>query len=240
MIISDQPSPNFDERSLPISVLVLHYTGMESGAAAIKRMCDPAAKVSAHYVVEENGHVLGLVAESKRAWHAGVSCWNGVTDLNSASIGIEIVNGGHDFGLPDFPTEQINTVIALSRAIIERHAISPFNIVGHSDIAPLRKSDPGERFPWAQLADAGIGFIPQSSETDKRILFEAGMRAPGVAVMQRGLSHIGYEVSVTGEFDETTSAIICAFQRRYRQSEITGFADIETLALINALVSMKS
>ena len=154
-------SPNFNDRALPISMLVLHYTGMENGRVAVGRLCDPEAKVSAHYVVHEEGHIHQLVEEGARAWHAGVGNWRGASDINSASIGIEIVNGGHNFpnedGLPPYPNAQINAVIALCHTLIERYHIQPWNIVGHSDIAPDRKEDPGEHFPWAGLAAAGIG-----------------------------------------------------------------------------------
>ncbi|WP_339741735.1 N-acetylmuramoyl-L-alanine amidase [uncultured Maricaulis sp.] len=153
------PSPNFNDRKLPVSLIVLHYTGMENGAVALERMCDPAAEVSAHYMVEEDGRVFQLVDEDKRAWHAGVSAWRGETDINSASIGIEIVNGGHDYGLPDFPAIQIEAVIHLVADIMARHGIGPEGVVGHSDIAPGRKQDPGEKFPWHRLAAAGCARV---------------------------------------------------------------------------------
>ncbi|SDM33999.1 N-acetylmuramoyl-L-alanine amidase [Maricaulis salignorans] len=153
------PSPNFNERKLPISLIVLHYTGMENGAVALERMRDPAAEVSAHYMVEEDGRIFQLVDEDKRAWHAGVSCWRGETDINSSSIGVEIVNGGHDFGLPDFPAVQIAAVIELVKDIMGRHGIGPEGVVGHSDIAPGRKQDPGEKFPWERLAAAGCARV---------------------------------------------------------------------------------
>ena len=229
----DRPSPNIDERKLPITALLFHYTGMETGQAAIERLCDHEAKVSAHYVIEENGDIYRLVEEDKRAWHAGVSEWRGVTDLNSASIGLEIVNGGHDFGLPEFPEEQIKAVIALSRDIMTRHDVVDF--IGHSDIAPGRKQDPGEKFPWARLADAGIGFWPESISDDRRVLFEPGSRDRGVAVVQSGLAHIGYGARVTGVLDEPTRLIIAALQRRYRPEQIDGQVDIQTMEIIKAL-----
>ncbi len=226
-------SPNFDERKLPVTVLVLHYTGMESGQVAIDRLCDPDAKVSAHYVVEENGQIWKLVDEKDRAWHAGVSQWRGITDLNSASIGIEIVNGGHDFGLPEFPKGQINAVIELSKAIMERHAIE--HIVGHSDIAPERKQDPGEKFPWAQLAEEGIGSWPEGISDDRRVLFEAGSRDRGMAIIQSGLAHIGFEAHVSGVLDEKTRLIVASLQRRYRPDQIDGQVDVQTLEIIKWL-----
>ncbi|OYW85410.1 MAG: N-acetylmuramoyl-L-alanine amidase, partial [Hyphomonas sp. 32-62-5] len=165
MQIEDTPSPNFDARKHPVSLLVLHYTGMESGDAALARMRDPEAKVSAHYMVWEDGRIARLVPENRRAWHAGVSTWQGLEDLNSRSVGIEIVNGGHDYrapggGLPPYPDAQIAAVIALAREIMAHHAIPPTGLVGHSDIAPTRKIDPGEHFPWPRLADAGLGLWP--------------------------------------------------------------------------------
>ncbi len=231
-------SPNFDERKLPISVLVLHYTGMESGAAAIERLCDPEAKVSAHYVVEEDGSIYRLVNEEDRAWHAGVSQWRGITDLNSASIGIEIVNGGHDFGLPDFPDKQIKAVIVLSKDIFNRHDID--HVVGHSDIAPERKQDPGEKFPWKALSEQGIGTWPENISEDRRILFEAGSRDRGMAIVQSGLAHIGYEAHVSGVLDEKTRLIVAALQRRYRPDQIDGQIDIQTLEIIKWLAERSS
>ena len=233
--ITEAPSPNFDDRTLPISVLVLHYTGMETGAAALKRMQDPDAKVSAHYMIEEDGTIFRLVDEEKRAWHAGVGSWNGVTNINSNSIGIEIVNGGHDYGLPDFPDVQIMAVIALSKDIITRHKIAARNVVGHSDIAPERKTDPGEKFPWAGLAAAGIGLFPQSISEDRRILFEAGDRDRGVAIAQSGLAHIGYGAQVSGIMDAGTVKIVEALQRRWRADAVTGAIDIQTMDIIRKL-----
>lgn len=229
------PSPNFDERTLPISLLILHYTGMETGAAALERMCDPNVKVSAHYMVEEDGQIFNLVREEKRAWHAGVSAWAGETNINSASIGIEIVNGGHDYGLPEFPDVQVNAVIALSKDLMARHQIAPEAVLGHSDIAPARKQDPGEMFPWKGLAAAGVGLWPNNISDDRRILFESGQRDRGIAIAQRGLAQIGYDAKVSGILDEETSLIIGALQRRYRPSQIDGVIDIQTMDIIRWL-----
>lgn len=232
MKVEDTPSPNFDDRTLPVSLLILHYTGMESGEAALTRMRDPEAKVSAHYMVFEDGTIARLVDEDKRAWHAGVSEWAGETNINSASVGIEIVNGGHDYGLPDFPDVQINAVIALSKAVMKRHAIHPKNVLGHSDIAPDRKQDPGEKFPWQGLAAAGVGMWPDHIDEDKRLLFENGSRDRGVAIIQSGLAHIGYGARVTGVFDTATQTIVEAFQRRFRPAKIDGLIDMQTMSLI--------
>lgn len=241
--ITSAPSPNFDERTLPISCLILHYTGMKTGAEALERMRDAEAKVSAHYMVEEDGRIFQLVEEDKRAWHAGVSQWQGETNINSNSIGIEIVNGGHDWpnengGLPDFPDVQINAVIALSKDIMSRHG--PLTVLGHSDIAPARKRDPGENFPWSGLAAAGLGYWPDVQTDDRRVLFEEGSRDRGVAIVQRGLAHIGYGARVTGVMDADTKLIIEALQRRYRPEQIDGVVDIQTMDVIKALVEHSS
>jgi len=239
--ITQTPSPNFDARTLPISLLVLHYTGMETGAAALERMRDANAKVSAHYMVEEDGRLFQLVDEENRAWHAGVSEWRGETNINSASIGIEIVNGGHDWPLPDgslppFPDVQINALIPLCKAIMSRHNIDASGIVAHSDIAPARKQDPGEHFPWAGLSAAGIGRFPLSIEPDRRVLFGAASRDRGVAIVQRGLAEIGYSARVTGVMDNDTRLVVAAFQRRYRPAQVDGVVDIETMEIVKWLV----
>jgi len=226
--IIQSPSPNFDERTLPISLLILHYTGMVTGEAALERMCEPDAKVSAHYMVEEDGRIFQLVEEDKRAWHAGVSEWQGETNINSNSMGIEIVNGGHDHpnedgSLPDFPDVQINAVIALSKDIMKRHG--ELTVLGHSDIA---------------LAAAGLGYWPYIQTDDRRILFERGTRDRGVAIVQSGLAHIGYGARVTGVMDEDTKLIIQALQRRYRPDQIDGVVDIQTMEVIKALMECVS
>ena len=236
-------SPNFNERKLPISMLVLHYTGMESGAAARERLCDPAAEVSAHWLVHEDGSVEGLVEEDKRAWHAGRGSWNGITDVNSASIGIEIVNGGHNVplangSLPPYSDVQILAVTKLAKEIIDRHNILARNIVGHSDIAPERKEDPGEHFPWAGLAAAGIGLWPGELPDDIRIVFELNNRDRGIAILQRGLADLGYGASVTGRLDEATQSIIRAVQRRYRPEKIDGIVDMQVIEIIKRLSEM--
>lgn len=236
--IIEAPSPNQNDRKLPLSMLVLHYTGMESGQVALDRMCDSDAQVSAHYMIEEDGRVFRLVPETHRAWHAGVSEWNGISDVNSASIGIEIVNGGHDYGLPDFPDRQINALIPLCKRILIAHDIAPKNIVGHSDIAPDRKNDPGEKFPWAGLAAAGIGLWPGAGNDDRRVLFEAGDRDRGVSLIQRGLAGLGYGIELDGVMTDRTVAVIRAFQRRFRADKVDGIVDMETLDLVGRLARM--
>ncbi len=236
-------SPNHDERTLPITLLVLHYTGMESGEAALARLTDAEAKVSAHYMIEEDGRVFQLVREDRRAWHAGVAEWAGITNVNSASIGIELVNGGHnvpnpDGSLPEFPDAQINALIPLCKDIMARHTIPAKGVVGHSDIAPERKDDPGEAFPWSGLAAAGIGLWPGEPNGDRRVLFRLGDRDRGVSVAQHGLAQIGYGVSVTGELDVKTEAVLRAFQRRFRPVQVDGILDMETLDLIGRLTRL--
>jgi len=233
-------SPNFNDRRLPISMLVLHYTGMATGAEASARLCNPAAEVSAHWLVHEDGRTEGLVPEDKRAWHAGVGAWGGVTDVNSASIGIEIVNGGHnvlmdDGSLPPYPNVQINAVIKLCKDILSRHTILPRNIVGHSDIAPDRKDDPGEHFPWAGLAAAGIGIWPGELTADDRVLFHPEDRDRGIAVLQRGLAEIGYGIGVTAVLDAPTEAVIRALHRRYRPDNLSSSIDMQTVEIISKL-----
>ena len=214
----DTPSPNFDDRKCPLGYIVLHYTGMETGAAALERMCDPDAQVSAHYMVEEDGTVCRLVDETGRAWHAGVSYWRGERDLNSASIGIEIVNGGHDFGLPGFPAVQIAAVTALVRDVMGRHGIAPRDVIGHSDIAPGRKIDPGEKFPWDRLAREHCALaLPDT-------------RAKGEAAAL--LKQIGYSL------EPGLKPVVEAFQRRWRRSRVDGRLDDETLDLIARVASV--
>jgi N-acetylmuramoyl-L-alanine amidase len=223
MQIKDAPSPNHDERRHKVDLLVLHYTGMETGDAALARMRDPEAKVSAHYMIREDGGIVRLVAESRRAWHAGLATWQGDDDLNSRSIGIEIVNGGHDFPLPGgrlppYPDVQIAAVIALAREIAAAHAIPQTRITGHSDIAPKRKIDPGEHFPWVRLAEAGLGLWPPE-ETGAGCVWMGG--DPGG--LNRQLAGIGYDIS-------DVPAALSAFQRRFLPDAVTGMADARTLA----------
>jgi len=238
MKVDPSPSPNFNERKFPVDMLVLHYTGMASGAAALERMCDPKAEVSAHYMVWEGGLISQLVSEDKRAWHAGVSAWQGDDDLNSRSIGIEIVNGGHDVPLPDgtlppYPDAQIAAVITLCQGILSRHAIPSSRIVAHSDIAPARKSDPGEHFPWARLAASGIGIWPAAAMDDDRVTaLRPGDSGKTVSRLQEDLKTIGYGLSATGIYDDQTLLTVRAFQRRWRPGHLSGAADALTRHLI--------
>lgn len=241
MKIEAVPSPNFNDRKHPVDMLVLHYTGMETGQAALDRMTDPAAEVSAHYMIWEDGRIAQLVGEDKRAWHAGVSNWQGDGDLNSRSIGIEIVNGGHDWPLsdgtlPPFPKAQIDAVIELCQGILTRWDIPQNRIVGHSDIAPLRKDDPGEHFPWAALAEAGIGYYSTTEQSDTLNLIGRGLgptdQGPAVERLQNSLAAIGYGIDATGRYDDATQKTVTAFQRRWIQDRVSGDADLTTLATI--------
>ena len=230
------PSPNHGDRRAPISALVLHYTGMPTGKGALQRLCDATAEVSAHYFVWENGKILQLVPESRRAWHAGKSAWAGQTDLNSASIGVEIVNPGHEAGCPPFPPEQIDAVIRLSRDICNRHRIPPQRVLAHSDIAPGRKRDPGEWFPWDVLHRAGIGHWASPAPLSPGPVFEPGAVGPPVAALQTMLAVYGYELETTGVYDERTRDVVEAFQRHFRPGRVDGRADVSTLLTLRALL----
>jgi len=220
----ETPSPNFDERTTPVSILVLHYTGMPDAAGAIERLTDPASKVSSHYVVAEDGQVLRLVDEEKRAWHAGKSHWRGIDNINSASVGIEIVNPGHEFGYRPFPEAQIDALIPLISEIIGRHAITRGNVVGHSDIAPARKQDPGELFPWYRLAKLRLA-LPRPT----RNLMDPQWSDAGFLL---ALARFGYDVT-----DEL--AAVVAFQRRFRPELLDGTIDGECRAILLALLLPK-
>jgi len=231
------PSPNFDARAAPPDMIVLHYTGMPTGEAALRRLCDPEAKVSAHYLVEEDGRIFTLVPEERRAWHAGVSFWRGATDINGASIGIEIANPGHEFGYRPFPCAQIEAVSALLGDIRSRWTIPDARILGHSDVAPDRKEDPGELFPWKALAEAGHGLWAEPPPAPGAPLAE-GDEGPGVFTLQAGLTRLGYDSAPFGAFDAATSAIVRAFQRHWRPARVDGVADGETRARLIALLRL--
>ena len=219
--IIDAPSPNFDDRDQPVSMVVLHYTGMADAESAIARLRDPEARVSAHYVVDEDGRVLRLVDEDKRAWHAGESCWRGLQAVNGASIGIEIVNPGHEFGYRPFPEAQMQAVVRLLAGILQRHAIPPANVVGHSDVAPARKQDPGELFDWGLLARHRLA-VPRPTSG----LIDPGWPDAGFCL---ALERYGYDV--TDPFAATV-----AFQRRFRPELLDGTIDGECRAILLALL----
>jgi len=231
-------SPNFGERrgyGVP-NCLILHYTGMPTGEAALKALTDPACEVSAHYLVWEDGAIDQLVAERDRAWHAGRGSWKGETDLNSASIGIEIVNPGHEGGSPPFPESQIEATIALARDICARWGIAPERVLAHSDIAPSRKRDPGEVFPWAILSRAGVGSWTEPAPIVGGPLFAHEEEGPSVRALQAMLALYGYGVAITGVYDLETRRTVAAFQRHFRPERVDGEADASTAATLRALI----
>ncbi len=236
------PSPNFGERrnGAPIDMLLLHYTGMKTGQAAQDWLCDEHSQVSSHYIVHEDGHIVQMVREADRAWHAGKSCWAGLTDINSHSIGIEIVNGGHEFGMPDFPQEQMQSVITLCQSVVARHAIAPERVLAHSDVAPVRKVDPGEKFDWQMLAQAGVGHWVEPSPISGGRYFCLGETGQPIEALQAMLSLYGYEIDVSGKFDEATKGVVEAFQRHFRQVKIDGVADVSTIDTLHRLLKALS
>jgi len=213
----EMPSPNHDARpdGAVIDMLVLHYTGMKSAREALDRLCDPAAKVSAHYTIDEDGTVYGHVAELRRAWHAGVASWAGEADINARSIGIELVNPGHEFGYRDFPPEQIAALITLCHGILLRHPIPSVRVLGHSDVAPARKDDPGELFPWTEMAKAGIGLLPQAVASD---------------LSADALTRYGYDPNAP------LDKVVIAFQRHFRPKKLDGQWDSECAGLLASLL----
>jgi N-acetylmuramoyl-L-alanine amidase len=219
-LMIERPSPNHDERQLPVSMLILHYTGMKTADEALGRLTDARAKVSAHYLIAEDGQTFAMVDEDRRAWHAGMSWWRTTTDINSASIGIEIANPGHEWGYAPFPDEQIAALETLMRGILGRHRILRSNIVGHSDIAPRRKADPGELFPWARLAVNGLAVPTPSAEIDPNWYDEGFMAA---------LGRYGYDISWPKE-------AVIAFQRRFRPANVSGEIDAECRGLLFSLL----
>jgi N-acetylmuramoyl-L-alanine amidase len=239
MNIIEAPSPNFDTRTAPPSLLVLHYTGMKTGPEALERLCDPDAKVSAHYLVEEDGRVFRLVAEERRAWHAGVSYWRGRRNVNGESIGIEIVNPGHEWGYRQFPDAQIESVIALVADIRSRWDIEDRDIVGHSDVAPDRKDDPGELFPWKRLAQAGHGLWAEWPPAPGAPIGE-GEEGAAVFALQAGLTRLGFDLPPSGRFDAATTVAVRAFQRHWRPEKVDGIADGDTRARLIALLRIST
>jgi N-acetylmuramoyl-L-alanine amidase len=234
-------SPNRDDRPdhAGIRLLVLHYTGMQSGQEAIDRLCDREAKVSSHYVVEEDGRIFRLVDEEDRAWHAGKSAWGGYQGVNDISIGIEIVNPGHEWGYRPFPAEQMQSVAALAQDIMKRHGILGRHVLGHSDVAPERKEDPGELFDWPWLASQGVGLwhgvAPQASSP---LLYEKGVEAPAIKLWQEQMQHFGYALPASGAFDDASAAVARAFQRHFRPHRLDGVWDEECQQCLVALLTM--
>ena len=213
-------SPNHDERGAPIDMLLLHYTGMKSASEALARLCDPAAKVSAHYTIDEDGTVYVHVPEARRAWHAGVANWAGETDINARSIGIELVNPGHEFGYREFAAAQIGSLMTLCHSILLRHPIPSSRVLGHSDVAPARKDDPGELFPWGRLAKAGIGLWPDAVASE-----------PSSPLGADALTRFGYDP------DAPRDKVITAFQRHFRPKKLDGQWDGECAGLLASLLT---
>jgi N-acetylmuramoyl-L-alanine amidase len=221
------PSPNYGERNngRTPDMILLHYTGMPDVEGAIAQLCTPGTDVSAHYIVLEDGRIVQCVPEAKRAWHAGVSSWAGEDDINSCSIGIEIVNRGHDWGYPDYPLRQIAAVIACHR------------VLGHSDVAPSRKKDPGEKFPWHSLANSGVGHWVQPAPIVRGELLQLGSISDDVMNMQTAFARYGYGIPVTGKYDGATMEVVAAFQRHFRPAKIDGVFDHSTMETLHALLS---
>ncbi|MFZ1813881.1 MAG: N-acetylmuramoyl-L-alanine amidase [Rhizobiaceae bacterium] len=229
---------NFNERpaGASIALLVLHYTGMESADAAVERLCVEESQVSCHYLVHVDGGILQMVAEEKRAWHAGVSSWRGRDNCNDVSIGIEIVNPGHEFGYTAFAEAQIKAVTALSHDIAERHGLEARNIVAHSDIAPLRKEDPGELFPWDELHAAGVGHWVDPEPVVSGRFLQKGDGGPPIAALRDMLRIYGYGLNEGDRFDDHLERVLIAFQRHFRPARIDGIADHSTVTTLHRLI----
>jgi N-acetylmuramoyl-L-alanine amidase len=233
------PSPNFGDRNkgrLP-DMILLHYTGMPDVEGALAKLCSAGTDVSAHYVVLEDGRIVQCVPEAKRAWHAGVASWAGEEDINSCSIGIEIVNRGHDWGYPDFPLRQIAAVIALCRGIMLRHQLPAHRVLGHSDVAPSRKKDPGEKFPWHSLANSGVGHWVQAAPVVRGESLKLGAEGNEVLGLQQALARYGYGIPQNGKYDASTMEVVTAFQRHFRPARVDGVADHSTLTTLQALLA---
>lgn len=233
------PSPNHGPRagSRSPDMILLHYTGMGSGAIALDWLRNPESQVSSHYVVFEDGAVHQLVAETERAWHAGAGSWGGEDDVNSMSIGIEIVNVGHDGAYPDFPARQMEAVVALCRDCGRRWSIVPERLLAHSDVAPQRKRDPGEKFPWKHLSAEGLGHWVEPSRLRAGGYFQKGDGGQPVEALQSMLALYGYGLEITGQFDALTEAVVTAFQRHFRPEKVDGIADASTIDTLHRLLS---
>jgi N-acetylmuramoyl-L-alanine amidase len=225
MDIIQRASPNVNDRrsGITVDMVILHYTGMKTGRAALDRLCDPEAKVSAHYLIDEDGTTWQMVEENRRAWHAGFSHWSGAANINDRSIGIEIVNPGHEFGYRAFPEEQMAAVEELLAQILERHRVSPARVVGHSDIAPTRKQDPGELFDWKRLADKGLSIWPAE---------------PAAPIKQADARHYLSEIGYDAE--APLADVVTAFQRRFVPADVSGALDDKTRAVIAAVHALNS
>lgn len=236
-------SPNHGDRRTHVgpNCLILHYTGMPSTQAALNWLCTPQSEVSSHYLVDDEGEIIQLVPEARRAWHAGLSAWKGERDLNSASIGIEIANPGHDGGCPPFAEVQITAVIMLCQDLRRRHSIANERVLAHSDVAPQRKRDPGEHFPWERLATAGVGHWVRPTPPSDEPLFAFRDEGPSMRALQAMLALYGYDLDVTGVNDTRTQAVVGAFQRHFRPIKVDGQIDFSTVeTLRNLLDALKA
>ncbi|MFL4982996.1 MAG: N-acetylmuramoyl-L-alanine amidase [Xanthobacteraceae bacterium] len=234
------PSQNHGERRAAIDILLLHYTGMPDADGALQRLCDPASEVSTHYFVFDDGRLVQCVPEARRAWHAGEASWGGAADINSRSIGIEIANPGHGWHYDDFPDAQIAAVIALGRDILARRPIPPWRVLAHSDVAPMRKQDPGEKFPWDRLAAAGVGAWVAPEPITQSVALTMGDKGPKVRDLQAQLGEYGYGLLATGQYDEATRAVVAAFQRHFRPGRVDGLADTSTLRTLSKLLAARA
>lgn len=235
-------SPNHNERQggQRPDMIILHYTGMADAEAALERLRTRGSEVSAHYFVFEDGRIIQMVPESRRAWHAGKSFWAGATDINSCSIGIEIANPGHDHGYPDFPKRQIAAVTALCRSIQTRNTIAPVRVLAHSDVAPSRKQDPGEKFPWRTLYESGVGHWAKPAPIMSfGQSLSPGSRGDAVAALQRSLGEYGYGVEANGEYDSATREVVLAVQRHFRPERVDGVADASTRSTLQELLASR-
>ncbi len=231
-------SPNFGPRRdcTKPDLILLHYTGMQTGESAEAWLCDPVSEVSSHYLVHEDGCIVQMVRESDRAWHAGKGSWRGRSDINSHSVGIEIVNPGHAFGYPDFPARQVDAVIALCRDIGERHGVAPERVLAHSDVSPGRKVDPGEKFPWSVLHAAGVGHFVEPAPIGGGRFLALGDCGEPVEALQSMLALYGYGIEITGAFDQLTATVVEAFQRHFRPARVDGVADRSTIETLHKLL----
>jgi N-acetylmuramoyl-L-alanine amidase len=237
LAIASRPSPNHGaRRDGPVDILLLHYTGMPDAQQALAWLSDPESKVSSHYFIFEDGRVLSLVPEERRAWHAGAARWGDATDINSRSIGIEIANPGHPGGLPPYSDQQIEALTALCRDILGRNPIPPHRVLAHSDVAPGRKLDPGECFPWARLAEAGIGHWVEPEPLADGRFFQRGDSGEPIEALQALLALYGYGIDISGAFDERMEDVVAAFQRHFRPAQVDGVADRSTIETLRKLL----
>jgi N-acetylmuramoyl-L-alanine amidase len=236
---AQRPSPNHGPRAAgkPIDILLLHYTGMKSEEGALAWLASPQSNVSAHYFVGEDGAIVQMVDEAERAWHAGASFWAGERDINTRSIGIEIANPGHEFGYRSFPLAEVAAVVALCRDILARHPIPPQRVLAHSDVAPLRKEDPGELFPWGELNADGVGHwvMPEAVVAGPEL--KLGDSGEAVANLKQRFRSYGYGLGAESDFDEEMAAVVRAFQRHFRPALVDGIADVSTIATLDRLIA---